>query len=32
MPLSARRGAIPLIGPDLPDELHIALTDRVKAV
>lgn len=32
IPLSARRGAIPLIGPDLPDELHIALADGVKGV
>src|SRR5580658_2489034 len=32
IPLSARRGAIPLTGPDLPDELHIALADGVKGV
>jgi hypothetical protein len=32
IPLSARRGVIPLIGPDLPDELHIALADGVKGV
>jgi len=31
IPLCARRGAIPLIGPDLPDELHITLADGVKA-
>jgi len=32
IPLSARRGAIPRTGPDLPDELHIALADGVKGV
>jgi hypothetical protein len=32
IPFGARRGAIPLIGPDLPDELHIALADGIKGV
>ena len=32
IPLSARRGVIPLIGPDLPDQLHIALADGIKSV
>jgi hypothetical protein len=32
IPFGARRGAIPLIGPDLPDELHMALADGVKGL